>query len=236
MAFVARAAAPEPVLEGLGGEGGDLALGRNTGRSLCQAAEHGGMGEHVDHAGQAGGEAGPPGDQAHAVGAAGPQAAGVVVREELGLVGGYIYLDRALTFAALAGQAEVQRLLDVRVAPAVVQGVTLQHLEEQAGASAGRVFFLARHHIAGTHGAGMQLTAPAHAHAAQGRVRKAALIVGEREMRAQPRGTVRGAEAQILVEAIGVHQLAGVHLPVGIPDGFELTEGPNELRPIHLRQ
>jgi hypothetical protein len=38
----------------------------------------------------------------------------VVAGEELGLVGGDVDLDGAVAAAALAGQAEVERLLDVR--------------------------------------------------------------------------------------------------------------------------
>src|SRR5438876_431570 len=59
-AGVVRAAASVPLFEALGGEGRDLALGRDAPCGPGQVAEQGGVREHVGQAGHAGGEAGPP--------------------------------------------------------------------------------------------------------------------------------------------------------------------------------
>ena len=50
----------------------------------------------------------------------------VVVAQELGLVSGHIDVDRALAFAAFAGQAEVKRFFDLVVAPAAFDDLALE--------------------------------------------------------------------------------------------------------------
>src|SRR6185437_5226082 len=97
-----------------------------------------------------------------------------------GLVRGHIHIDRAVAFTAFAGEAEVQRLFDAVIAPAVLDNVTVKHFPEVVGAATGRVPFLARHHEAGAHGVVIRLAihtaALPNAHAAQHRVREAASI------------------------------------------------------------
>src|SRR5258708_8661220 len=44
------------------------------------------------------------------------------------------------------------------------------------------------------------------------------------------------ANAEILVEAARVDDLAGVHPAVGVPDGLELAEGRHEVVAEHLRE
>ena len=56
--------------------------------------------------------------------------------EELGLVRGHVHVDRALALAALARQAEVERVVDLLAAPAVGDGLAAQHLEEDPRAPA----------------------------------------------------------------------------------------------------
>ncbi len=60
----------------------------------------------------AGDGAGEQREPAERVVGAGPEPAGVVVREELGLVGGHVDVDRAVALAAFAGQAQVQGVAD----------------------------------------------------------------------------------------------------------------------------
>ena len=54
-----------------------------------------------------------------AIGVARAEAAFVIVGEELGLVGGHVDVDGAIAFAAFAGEAEVEGVLDVLALPAV---------------------------------------------------------------------------------------------------------------------
>ena len=113
-------------------------------------------------------------------------------------------------------------------------GVRAQHLEEQVGPAAGRVLLLARDHVAGAHRAALGASALAHAHAAQGGSAQAALVLGEAEVGLWLRGCVAGAQAQVLVQPVGIDHLAGVHLPVRVPDGLELAEGLAPARAEHL--
>ena len=83
--------------------------------------------------------------------AAGPQPPGVVVGHELGLVGGHVDADRAVDLAALARQAQVERLLDRLRAPAAEVGVALKHLEQQPRPPPRGVPLLVGDHVAGAH-------------------------------------------------------------------------------------
>ncbi len=179
---------------------------------------------------------GPPVDQAHRVGVPRPEPPLVVVREELGLVRGHVHVHRALGAAPLARQAEVERLLHGLALPAPLHRVALEHLEEQVGAAAGRVHLLLGHHVARAHGAVLFLAALADADAALGRVGEAPLVVQELEVRLDLGRVVGGAEPEVLARQVGVDHLVGVHLVVGVPDRLELAEGPDQLRPEHLRQ
>ena len=65
--------------------------------------------------GEAGGvrsEVRPPVDVAEGVGAAREWTAFIIMGEELGFVGGYVDAYGAFSFASLAGEAEIKRLLD----------------------------------------------------------------------------------------------------------------------------
>src|SRR5262249_57823672 len=89
--------------------------------------------------GQGRGGTRPPVDEAEGIRLARAGPARPVVVQELGLVGRHVDVDRAVRLASLARQAEVERLLDARVAPtAAADRVALEHLEQQAGPGAGR--------------------------------------------------------------------------------------------------
>ena len=75
-------------------------------------------------------------DQAHRVGHARPQSVSVMVGHELRLVRGDVHLDGAVVLAALAGDAQVQRLKNGVAAPQVGQRFALQHFPQQAGPAA----------------------------------------------------------------------------------------------------
>src|ERR1051326_5194301 len=107
------------------------------------------------------------------------------------------------------------------------------------GASARGVSLFMRHHEAGAHGvafSGFRVfpSALANAHATQRGMSKAAIVLRILEMSCRIPGMVVGAKTQVLVNAIGIDNLAGVHLPIGVPDRLELAEGLNEFFPEHL--
>jgi len=176
---------------------------------------------------------------AEGVGTAGADAAFVIVREELGFVGCDIYAHRAIAFASLAGEAEIERLFDFFTAPAVANDFTLSHLPEQVGAAAGGVFFVVCRAVAGTHHATFFAAAFADAHAAQCGVRQAALIGGKLEAGLRLPGSIVGAEAEIFVELVErlsrqTNDLAGIHFQSGSQADLNLrkaciSSGPNIL-------
>ena len=223
-------AAAEPLLEGFGSEDRDRALVGNSGDQFRDVAEERQLGGKIHEAGSVRREARPEIDVAEGIGAARADAAFIIMREELGLVGGDVHVDGAIALASLAGEAEIERLLDFFAAPAIADdpifsGWALRHLPEKVSAAAGGVFFFACDPIAGTHDAAFFATAFANTDAAQGGVRQAAVVGGKLKARLRFPGRVVGAKAEIFVELVGVDELAGIHLPVGIPCGLELAEG-----------
>src|SRR5258706_10850350 len=98
------------------------------------------------------------------------------------------------------------------------------------------MLLFARRHVAGAHHAALVLPALADADAAQDGAREAAVVVRILEVRCGSRGSVIDAEPQVVVHAIWVHQLAGIHLAGGIPDALELAERLDQLWPEHQRQ
>src|SRR6266567_9617100 len=142
-AHIARLALAEPVFEGPRREGGHRALWSDTDHSLGNVTEYRRMREEVRESGHARGEPGPPVDQSYRVGDHGAQTARVVVREKLGFIGRHIDIDGAIALTALAGQAQVQRLLDMLVAPVILEYLALQQFEEHAGTTTGGMFLFA---------------------------------------------------------------------------------------------
>ena len=193
----------------------------------------------IDQAGRMRCDPRPQVDVAEGVGAARTHAAFVVVRQELGFVRGHVDADRAIAFASFAGQAEIERLFDFFAAPAVADDsisstLALGHLPEQVGAAARGVFFVVRGAVAGAHQAAFFAAALAHAHAAQSGLGQAAVVGGELEIGFRFPGGVVSAEAKILVEFVRLDQLAGIHLPFGIPCRLEFAEGLNQFRAEHF--
>src|SRR5205807_8353776 len=125
-------------------------------------------------------------DEPHRIGRPWSNPLLVVVREELGLVGGHVDLDGAIALASFARETEIQRLPHVVVAPAARQRLAFEHLEEQPRASAARVLLVVRDAIARAHRAIVLAAALADAYATGRRKRKAAAIVRERGGRRQP--------------------------------------------------
>src|ERR687891_2068419 len=116
------------------------------------------------------------------IGAPRSEPPGVVVREELGLVGGDVDTHRAVALAAFARKAEVEGRLHVRIAPAALPDrLAVQHLEEKVGPSARRMHLLARDHVARAHRSALGSPALADAEAALGRGREAPAVARKPE-------------------------------------------------------
>src|ERR1035438_2783922 len=178
---------------------------------------------------------------AEGVGAARAYAAFVIMRKEFGLVGGYVDADRAIAFASFTGEAEIEGLFDFFAAPAVADDpiastLTLRHLPEQVGAAAGGVFFVVRGAVAGAHEAAFFAAALAHSDATQRGLGQAAVVCRELEVSFRLPRSVVGAQAEVFVELVRLDQLAGIHLPFGIPSGLELAKRLNEFRAKHFRK
>ncbi len=167
------------------------------------------------------------------------QPAGVVVGKELRLHGGHVHLDRAVLLAALAGQAQVQRVADLGGPPARGDrrvGVPFQHLEQQPAPAAGGVLLLAGDHVGRAHHPPAAVPALADAHAPHHRALEPAVVVGIAEVAVVVSRSPGGAEPQVLVDPVGRDHLARVHQVVRVEDRLELPEGPHQVIAEHLGQ
>src|SRR5579863_162916 len=129
------------------------------------------------------------------------------MRKKLGLVCGNVNAHGTIALASLTGETEVERVLDLLAAPAIANdaifsGLALGHFPEQVSAAAGGVLFFAGGAVAGTHDTAFVAAAFSHAHAAQGRVRQAALIGGKLEASCRLPGSIVRSQAKILVELV----------------------------------
>ena len=132
----------------------DRALRRDPAQPLRQRAQRaaGGRVQHVHRPRrQPADEAQPPRQRAHRVVRGRARPAPVALGQELGLVGGHVHADRAVALAALARQAQVQRLGDLVGPPAVRDHLAVRHLEQQPRAAAGGVLLLAGRPVARAH-------------------------------------------------------------------------------------
>src|SRR6266852_442236 len=90
----------------------------------------------------------------------------IIVGKKLSLVGGNIHSHRAIALAAFAGEAKIERLLDLLASPTVADHLSLSHLPEQVSAAPRGVFFLASGTVARTHQAAFFAAARAYSYAA----------------------------------------------------------------------
>src|SRR5689334_2061988 len=107
------------------------------------------------------------------------------------------------------------------------------------GAASSRVAFLVRDHEAWAHDVVFRLgtifaAALADSNATQSCMCEAAVVFGILEMRGRFPRMVICTETQILVHAMRIDELAGIHLPIGIPNGFVFAKSLNQLRLEHL--
>src|SRR5437763_1142639 len=78
--------------------------------------------------------------------------------------------------------------------------------------------------------------ANARSYTALGGICEAVLVLGIFEVRSRFCRIVTGSQTQVLVYAIRIDQLAGVHLPIRIPDGLEFAERLDHLLIEHPGQ
>src|SRR3954447_9713597 len=121
------------------------------------------MGRPIDRSGRERGGGSPEREPPHRVVGGGSQPTGVVVSEELGLVGGHVDVDGTVRLASLAGEAQVEGVAHRLGAPSVghraAACATVEHLEQEAGPTAGGVLLLAGGHVRRTHDAATFATA-----------------------------------------------------------------------------
>src|SRR5215831_12416529 len=159
--------------------------------------------------------------------------------QEFGLVSGHVDVHRAIAFASLAGEAEVESLLDVLVAPALCDHIAVQHFPQMVRTAASCVTLLVCHHEAGTHGVVVSFVdvlpaALANSHAPQRGMGETPVVFGEFEVRFGIPWAIVSTKAKVLVDAERIHNLSRIHLPLWIPDGFELAKGLDQLAAEHL--
>ena len=181
------------------------------------------------------------------------QAAHVALGEEFGFVGGHIDLHRALGFAGLATEAEIEGLVNGAALEAFLSQRAGEHLPEQVRAAASGVLLFAGGAVAGAHDAAYGIAAGADADAALGGAEEGAVVLGEGEVSLPPNlSAVGGHAGQIgwgtavvrrvaeilrrVVNARRVGELAGVHAVVRIPEHLEFAEGLDEFGAEHLGQ
>src|SRR5207248_5673810 len=112
---------------------------------------------------------------------------------------------------------KIERVENTLIAPSVAAQFAIQHFPQQSGAAAGRVFFLPRHHVTGTHRTVFMTATLPHPHAALDRVRKTPLVGRKAEMRVPLRRLVMLAISKIVVAMARPDDLPRIHLPVRVP-------------------
>ncbi len=104
------------------------------------------------------------------------------MRQKLRFVGCNIDVRRTFRLAGLARKTKFQRFLNVFVFPAAADHLALEHLKKHVSSPPGAVFFFQRHHITRAHRAAVTLPAGAESDAAEGGLRKRAVVIREFEM------------------------------------------------------
>ncbi|PSK58278.1 hypothetical protein B0E38_01503 [Streptomyces sp. 111WW2] len=165
-----------------------------------------------------------------------------MVRQELRLVRGHVHVRRTVLLAALAGQAEVEGVLDLLRTPAVPDRavpVPVEHLEQQPGPAPRRVLLLPGHLVRRAHHRAVAgvLPALADADAAVGRLGERTSVVREAEV--QVAGLERGpvtAEPQVVVQSVRRDDLPRVHPVQRVEHGLQPPERLHEPVPVHPPQ
>src|SRR4051812_28403557 len=98
------------------------------------------------------------------------------------------------------------------------------------------MLFFASSAIARAHKAVYLTTALSYSDAAQGRMRQAAVVLGILKVGRWFPWVIIGSKTQVVVKAIRFYELAGIHLPVGIPDSLEFAKRLRKFRAEHFGQ
>src|SRR6266404_47820 len=139
------------------------------------------------------------------------------MREKLRLIGRDIDVRRAFGFARFTRQAEIERLFDVLIVPAVAQHFALQQFEQHMRAPSRAVFLLSRGHVARTHGAPIIFTACSESDATQRCFSQRAVVLRKLEMSLGLLRMVIRTETQIFCWKIWIDYLVRIELVLGIP-------------------
>src|SRR5690606_39042346 len=130
-----RLAVEVPMLEGHRGEGRQTSLRRDVEQALHQRRREWTAQRKTGDSSNAAAEPAPLADQPECVGVQWTEAPAVIVREELGLVGGDVDVDGAFALAALAGQAQVKRLLHRGLIEPAGDHIALKEFKEQSSSA-----------------------------------------------------------------------------------------------------
>src|SRR5581483_3538358 len=144
-----------------------------------------------------------------------------------------IYSYRAVALAAFARQAEIKRLFDVLVLPTIADDLALGHLPQQVSSPTSRMLFLPGDPETRAHDSTFVTSALPDANAAQGGASQAAVVVHVLEVRLRLPRLVVEAKPQVFVEAVRLNHLAGIHLPLGVPQRLKLPERLHQFRTEH---
>ena len=218
----------EPVAEGSGGDARDPPLARQPAGERDEPPRRRDAGHRIDETDAARdppGAAQPAGQPPEEVVAPRPKPAAVPLVEDLGLVARHVDAGRAVGAAGAAGQAQVERIVDLRRAPAVLRQRPRRHLLEQPRPAAGRVALLAGRAVGRAHErVTLRRDAAPDADAAlDGRPEVAAICL-EREAGRERLERRRTWSAEVDRERRRVHDDAGVEQAGPIPDRLPLPE------------
>src|SRR5689334_18052534 len=232
---LARLASVEPAGEGLGSNRGYVTMWGDSCQSFGRSRHQRSAGDEIEEPRGMGCDADDILNPAHRIGRSWTPASIIMVRPELGFVGRHVDIDRTITLASLAGQAQIERFLDRRAAPSLVDRPAMKHFEKQPRAPARRMSLLMGGDEARTHDLVMAVvtTTLAHPDATLGGAIEIALK-RIREMGLELRRPIAWANAQIGGDGIGIDDLARIHSALGIPDRLEFAKCLDELRAIHF--
>src|SRR5215467_6368233 len=231
---ICRLMPSEPVFERFGSEGRNSPLERHTGDQFGDIAKEWKLRREVRQARGIRCQPGPKIDVAEGVGTHRPPPPFVVVGEELRLVGCDVDANRAIALTTFAGEAQVKRILDMLILPPFGDDFTLRHLPEQVGTTASRMLLFVGYAIARTHNAAFRAAALANSDTTQSGTSEAAMIFLIMKVSRRRPGFVIGPQAKILVHAVGLDQISGIHLPLWVPSGLKLSKSIDQFRTEHL--
>src|SRR5918992_5328436 len=129
----------------------ELALLGHTRGPFRQITQAGSLRDEICQLRHPCGDTRPPVNVAKRVSRRWPEAVFIIVREKLRLVSRHIDTDGTIVLASFACQTEIERFLDRRALPTLLNDLSLKHLEQETRPPAGGMFLLPRHHEARAH-------------------------------------------------------------------------------------